>query len=798
MTYYEHQKIEKKWQKYWRDNKTFEIDNKTEKENFYLLTEFPYPSGNLHVGHWYAFCVPDIFARYQRMLGKNILFPFGFDAFGLPAENAAIKNNLNPNDWTEKNMEYMRGQIDSMGASFDRSREFATCDPEYYKWTQWLFLQFFKHGLAEQRKTNVNWCPSCKTVLANEQVKEGTCERCDTTVSKKNMKQWNLKITDFADALIDDLKELDWPEEIKSSQTNWIGRSYGAEVDFEVEGHDEKLTVFTTRPDTLFGATFFVVSPEHPIVEKITTDENKAIVKTYQASCAAKSEMERTELNKNKSGVFTGGFVKNPVTGEQMPIWIADYVLMSYGTGAIMAVPAHDERDYEFAQKYDLEIKEVVEGIENPFEKTGGKLKNSEFLDGLPITEAIEKMTQFLEEKEIGKQSKNYKLRDWTVSRQRYWGCPIPIVHCADCGPVAVLDADLPVKLPELDNYLPREDGASPLAKSETFLKTSCPTCGKEAERETDTFDTFMCSSWYFLRYLDPKNKETFANPEAMNDWLPVDLYSGGAEHTTMHLLYSRFFYKAMHQIGLAPTSEPYKFRMNRGLILGPDQKKMSKSKGNVIDPDAVVADMGADTVRMYLAFIGPFNEVGQYPWSPEGIKGIRRFLDKVWNFFETNSVASETDKSLLPIIHKTIKIVSDNTGKMKFNKAISQFMICFNELGKTAQISKADSQKIITLLLPFAPHLSEELWEHLGNKTPLSLEDWPQHDAKYLVEDEVTYAIQVNGKLRADLVVSKDATKENILATAKTMDKVAKYLAEGNIVKEIFVPGKIVGFVVK
>ena len=519
MAQYDHLSVEKKWQKTWKESGAFHAESTSEKENFYLLTEFPYPSGNLHVGHWYAFCVPDIFARFKRMQGKNVLFPFGFDAFGLPAENAAIKHGLNPADWTQKNMAHMESQIDSMGASFDRSRQFATCDPDYYKWTQWLFLQFFKNGLAEQKFTSVNWCPHCKTVLANEQVKDGLHDRCGTPVTKKEMNQWNLKITDFADELIDDLenpKLIDWPDEIRQAQQNWIGRSFGAEVDFQIDGEEEKISVFTTRPDTLFGATFFVLSPEHPLVDQITTDENQEAVANYQKECSAKSELERTELNKHKTGVSTGGYVINPVSGEKMPIWIADYVLMTYGTGAVMAVPAHDERDFEFAQKYDLPIREVIDGLESPFDKSGGKIKNSEFLDGLDISSAIERVIEYLEEKKIGKKTKNFKLRDWTVSRQRYWGCPIPIVHCPDCGPVAVPDEDLPVKLPELDNYLPREDGKSPLAKSEEFLHTTCPKCGGKAERETDTFDTFMCSSWYFMRYLDSKNNEAFCTEDLL------------------------------------------------------------------------------------------------------------------------------------------------------------------------------------------------------------------------------------------------------------------------------------------
>ena len=1282
---FDHQKIEKKWQEFWQKNQTFRVESTRENEDkLYFLTEFPYPSGNLHVGHWYAFCVPDILVRYFRMRGRRVLFPFGFDAFGLPAENAAIKNKLNPRHWTEKNMQTMRAQIDSMGASFDFSREIRSCDPEYYRWTQWLFLQLWKNDLAEQKMTNVNWCPDCKTVLANEQVQNGACERCGHEVRQKNLKQWNLKITNFADELIDDLdgpnvilvhglggrgqggwfadvakickeneiecdspdfpdsetpkyekwaeffeknlakkvrknsilvghslggsfllrflsennlecgqlilvapapndsglgvisnffekdakkrrlcdpqassgghskgasaknapffssqilfkninkvkffrrnknelfshfsktqktsigkilfdgqllfrhfvgknqkeelhyrisfaktvfcalpqifwnsentgyfackksifrvvlekqaekewrvknfyrcqklsrefykwgaekkvfnyekirsqagqisvfgggkdeyisgtelenlaknlgaefhfseksghfgpsgsekptgafeklekiaaQKIHWPEEIKTSQKNWIGRSTGAEVDFEVLEPDtkkgeqfpeklggcsndtersaffsyldykqnfyqvkkkirvrnfdlrkikknhkniifdgqklwlhfrqkpkpeiifrcewaltifnylqkinfvstektkkigylqfknnifrvvlretgnqkwevatfykvqkmsefwtqnttkksKKITVFTTRPDTIFGATFLVLAPEHPLLDEIVPPEKTNEIQKYRKECEVKTDLQRTDLNKNKTGIFTGAFARNPANGGKIPIWVADYVLLGYGSGAIMAVPAHDDRDREFAAKYDLPIRKVISGIETPSQKTGGKMKNSGFLNGLNIPAAIESATDFLEKTQNGRRTKNYRLRDWTVSRQRYWGCPIPAIHCEKCGAVPVPEKDLPVQLPEIEDYLPRADGASPLAKSEKFLHVPCPKCGEKATRETDTFDTFMCSSWYFLRYLDPENSRNFCDREILEKWMPVDFYSGGAEHTTMHLLYSRFFTRALHQIGLVPVAEPYKVRQNRGLILGPDGAKMSKSKGNVIDPDSVVAELGADTVRMYLAFIGPFNEVGSYPWNPNSIRGIRRFLEKIWRISDKIS-DEKSGKNLEKIQHESICQISESTEKMKFNTAISQLMIWERELEKSDKIPREIFADFLRLLSPFAPHLAAEIWaEKMGEKSVLALEKWPKFDPKFLEKTEVKYAVQVNGKLREVLEISAKTEKSEVLAAARALPKIQKYLDGQNVKKEIFVPEKIVGFVI-
>lgn len=788
---YNHQTVEPKWQQFWRDQKSFQVANQVEgKENFYLLVEFPYPSGNLHVGHWYAFCVPDIVARFKRMQGYNVLYPMGFDAFGLPAENAAIKRGLDPEKWTYENMDYMRQQIGAMGASFDTSREVVTCDPKYYRWTQWLFLELFKAGLVTQRDTHVNWCPDCKTVLANEQVVDGHCERCDNEVTKKNMKQWNVAITQYADRLIDDLDSLGWPDQIKTSQKNWIGRSEGSEVDFQIG--NETVSVFTTRPDTLFGVTYFVLSPEHPLVDQISTDEHRESVVAYRQSVAAKSDLERTELNKDKTGVFTGAYAINPVNGESIPVWIADYVLITYGTGAVMAVPAHDERDHEFAHKYDLEIRAVIQNLENPFAKEGGEICNSDFLDGLDVKAGVEAAIDWLESNDKGRRKRNYKLRDWTVSRQRFWGVPIPIIHCPSCGPVP--DPNLPVELPKIDDYLPREDGRSPLAKATDWLHTACPQCGEMGERETDTLDTFVCSSWYFLRYCDPQNDQAFADREKLDAWMPVDLYSGGSEHTTMHVLYSRFWHKALHDLDLVPGVEPYTHRMNRGLIMGPDGNKMSKSKGNVIDPDAVVKELGSDTVRMYLAFIGPYNEVGSYPWSTQGIVGVRRFIDRVWRLRE--KVAATGDDVAVPL-HKAIKKITEDTASLKLNTCVAELMTLGKIFEKTTAIAQSDFEIFLQLLAPYAPHLAEEIWAEFGHKDSITQSAWPVYDESCMVADTVTYAIQVNGKVRGQLEVAADADKDTVLAAAREVENVAKWLSDGEIRKEIFVPGKIAGFVV-
>lgn len=974
MKKYDHKKIEQKWQKYWAAKKLYKTADKVKgKENFYLLTEFPYPSGNLHVGHWYAFSIPDILARQMRMAGKNVMYPIGFDAFGLPAENAAIKNKLNPRKWTEKNIAYMTKQLQSMGTSFDWSREVRTIDPAYYKWTQWQFLQFFKNGLAYRKNTPANWCPSCKTVLANEQVVDGRCERCSSEVIQKEMMQWNLRITKYADRLVDDLDELDWPEQIKDSQRNWIGRSEGAHIDFpldiaghkkytyvilhgwegtpdapryqfwkqelEKQGHrviipalpnsafpneDEQVTaalhatdydentvlfghslgtvvamkvveklnrpiarlvlaggfadrqfqdkrrpfektftwkfdakkikhnaktiqllhdphdhaisegqckrleimlgvtaqripgekphytgekersilmwlrptirVFTTRPDTLFGATYMVLSPEHPWVTMALKHKsvlkNNEEVQSYVIASSKKTELERQE-NREKTGIRLEGVEAiNPATGENIPVFIADYVLAHYGTGAIMAVPAHDERDFAFAKLFDVPIREVVSSTNAELPYTGdGALINSGEYSGQQATEALPVMAEA-----FGTRTKTYKLRDWIVSRQRYWGVPIPIIHCPKCGEVAVPDKDLPVKLPDVKDYLPEGSGKSPLAKATKWVKTKCPQCKANAERETDTFDTFICSSWYFQRYTDPKNKKAFADRKKMDAWLPVDLYSGGAEHTTMHVLYSRFWQKALFDLGLVKDKEPYTRRMNRSLIMGPDGQKMSKSKGNVIDPDEVVERLGADTVRMYLAFIGPYNEVSSYPWNPDGVVGVRRFIERVWRLAER--VGKQTDESVERALHIAIKKVGDEIPQLKFNTAIAAMMTFMNE-AEGKELSKKDYMLFLRILAPFAPHVADELWSALGNKKSIHLETWPVADANKLVSSTTTIAVQVNGKTRGTVIVSTDATESDARTAAEKDPNVARHLEGVKVIRVIFVKNRLVNFVV-
>ncbi|MBX4192225.1 leucine--tRNA ligase [Candidatus Parcubacteria bacterium] len=775
MDKYDHQSIEKKWQERWVSSGAFNTpDKKDGAENFYFLTEFPYPSGNLHVGHWYAFSVPDIFVRYMRARGYNVMYPIGFDAFGLPAENAAIKNKLNPREWTFNNIEYMRGQLRSMGASFDWSREVITANPSYYKWTQWLFLQFYKKGLVYRKETAVNWCPKDLTVLANEQVVDGKCERCGSLVEQRMMPQWNIKITDYADRLIDDLKDLDWPKQIKEAQTNWIGRSEGAEIDFKLTTDVPRLnlgtlTVFTTRPDTLFGVTYMVVAPEHALAQQ----SDDADVKEYIEQAKQKTELERTG-SKEKTGVELKGVKAiNPANNSEVPIWVADYVLGNYGTGAIMAVPAHDERDREFAEKHNLPIKQI------------------ELEDSKKIVEQVG-----------GKWTKNYHLRDWVVSRQRFWGVPIPMIHCEKCategenkGWNPVKETELPVVLPDLEDYLPTGEGKSPLAKKHDWVEVACPKCGGQAERETDTLDTFVDSSWYFERYTDPKNDNEFASKDKLKTWLPVNLYSGGSEHTTMHLLYSRFWHKAMFDLGLVGESEPYLKRMNRGLIMGPDGQKMSKSKGNVIDPDAVVAELGADTVRMYLAFIGPYNEVGAYPWNPNGTVGVRRFLDRVWKLEPSNSKLSPQVEILL---NQTIKKVGEDIASLKLNTAVSALMILLNEIEK--DVSHDAYKKFVQLLAPFAPHMAHELAERHGWKRE-EWETWPSFDESKLQNEMVMVAVQINGKVRATIQLKIDASEEEALVLGR--QAVAKWLkgpfdsAQGKEKKAVYVPGRVINLVV-
>ncbi len=814
MADYNHSDIEKKWQDQWEKDGLYTVENAVaDKENEYVLVEFPYPSGNLHVGHWYAFTVPDMYARFWRMQGKQVLFPFGFDAFGLPAENAAIKRGLNPRDWTYENIEAMRTQLRSMGGMFDWSREVVTCDPAYYKWTQWQFIQFFNANLVSQKETQVNWCPSCKTVLANEQVVNNACERCDSEVEHKSMLQWNIAITQYADRLLKDLNELDWPEPIKESQRNWIGKSEGAEIDFPLtftlypehntwrnpDGTAAHVRIFTTRPDTLYGTTYIVLAPEHHWVRALWDTEhdnaiaNKQEVTDYVKAAQKKSDIERTAEGREKTGVELKGIKAiNPATKEEIPVYVSDYVLAHYGTGAIMAVPAHDERDFAFATQFELPIVPVIEAEDTALPYTGtGTLINSGDFDGRDSDEAKAAITEHVG----GALSANYKLRDWTVSRQRYWGVPIPIIHCANCGAVPVPDEQLPVELPAIDDYLPRDDGKSPLAKATDWLHTTCPSCGGDAERETDTLDTFVDSSWYYIRYTDPNNAEQFASSDAQAAWLPVDFYSGGAEHTTMHLLYSRFWHKALFDLGLVNEKEPYTRRMNRGLIMGPDGNKMSKSKGNVIDPDDVVARLGADTVRTYLAFIGPFNEVGHYPWSPDGIVGVRRFLERVWRLGQ-RPFADTADEDVDRALHKTIQKVRDDMRALKFNTAIAALMTLVNTCEKTAP-TRDQYATLLQLLSPCAPHITEELWrEQLGNTESIHLSAWPEYDSDKLTTDTVNIAVQVNGKLRATLTLPTDTDEEAAIAAARADANVAKWLDGATIARTIFVPQRLINFV--
>lgn len=761
---YNPKEIESKLQKEWEEKGLYKVSEDSKKEKFYFLVEFPYPSGNLHIGHWYAFAVSDIVARFHRMSGKNVLFPIGFDAFGLPAENAAIKNKINPKEWTFSNIDYMKNQLHSMGASFDWSREVITASPEYYKWTQWFFLKFLENGLAYQSETLVNWCPSCKTVLANEQVVSGVCERCGTEVEKRDMLQWNLKITEYAERLINDLEPLDWPKPIKESQKNWIGRSEGVEISFEIKNSDAKINVFTTRPDTILGATYMVLAPEHPFVtNNLQLTTNKDEIVRYVRLSKAKTDRDRGAEGKEKTGVELKDVKAiNPATKKEIPVWIADYVLPHYGTGAIMAVPADDERDKEFAEKFNLLI------IEN-YTPAGFE--------------------------DYGKKVTKYKLRDWVVSRQRYWGCPIPIIHCKSCGISPVPEKDLPVVLPEIDDYLPNNEGKSPLAKTLSWVNVKCPKCGDRAERETDTLDTFVDSSWYFLRYTDPKNEQEFASKKKQKNWMPVNFYSGGAEHTTMHLLYSRFFHKVLFDLGLVNEGEPYLRRMNRGLILGPDGHKMSKSKGNVIDPDKEVERLGADTIRTYLAFIGPYNEPGSYPWNPDGAVGVRRFLEKVWRLRDEISGGSSEDSTL---IHQTIKKVSEDIDSLKMNTAVSSLMIYANALDKQELVSQKEFETLLLLLAPFAPHITEELWRALGHKDSIHIENWPTYNSKKLLKDEITLAVQINGKVRASLAVSRGQSEGEIRAIALSLPAVKKWLDGKEPKRVIIVPGKIISIVTK
>ena len=800
---YDHKLVEKKWQDIWDEAHCFEAENGGDKEKFYALVEFPYPSGQgLHVGHPRSYTALDIVARKKRMQGYNVLYPMGWDAFGLPTENFAIKNHIHPAEVTKKNVARFKSQLKSLGLSFDWSREINTTDPNYYKWTQWIFLQLFKKGLAYKKEMSVNWCTSCKCVLANEEVVNGVCERCGSEVVHKTKSQWMLAITKYAQRLIDDLDEVDFIERVKVQQRNWIGRSTGAEVDFKTTEGDT-LTVYTTRPDTLFGATYMVISPEHPAIEQ-WADKLKNIdaVRAYREEAARKSDFERTELNKDKTGVKLDGVAAiNPVNGREIPIFVSDYVLMGYGTGALIAVPAHDDRDWEFAKKFGCEIIEVVSGGEDvqkaafTAKDETGILVNSDFLNGKTVKDAIPAMIAWLEEKGIGHAKVQYKLRDWVFSRQRYWGEPIPLVHCEKCGWVAIPEEQLPLTLPDVESYEPTENGESPLAKMTDWVNTTCPCCGGPAKRETDTMPQWAGSSWYFLRYMDPHNDKALASKEALEYWSPVDWYNGGMEHTTLHLLYSRFWHKFLYDIGVVPTKEPYARRTSHGMILGENGEKMSKSRGNVVNPDEIVDTYGADTMRLYEMFIGDFEKAA--PWSPKSIKGCRRFLERVWGLAEKVQEGEEYSKQHEVLMHRTIKKVGEDADNLKANTAIAALMTMLNEFYDKG-VNKAEYMTFLTLLNPFAPHITEELWQQMGGEGLLSVAPWPVYEDAKTVEDTVEVAVQVNGKLKCTIKLPADCDKQVAIDTALAEEKVQNAIAGKEMVKQIVVPGKIVNLVVR
>ena len=803
MAEYNFKEIEKKWQDKWDEAHAFEAENGSDKEKFFGLIEFPYPSGQgLHVGHPRSYTAMDIIARKRRMQGYNVLYPIGWDAFGLPAENYAIKNNVHPAVITAQNIANFKRQLKMLGFSFDWSREVNTTDPNYYKWTQWIFLQLFKKGLAYKQEMPINWCTSCQVGLANEEVVNGVCERCGGEVIQKRQSLWMLKITEYAQRLIDDLDDIDFLDKIKTQQRNWIGRSEGAEVKFTLTTGDE-MVVYTTRCDTLFGATYTVISPEHSLIEKLSDKiENYDEVKAYQVEAGKKSEFERTELAKEKTGVMLVGVnAINPVTGKEIPIFVSDYVLVTYGTGAIMAVPAHDSRDWEFAKKFNLPIVEVVSGGED-VEKEAytdvqkGTMVNSGFLTGMTVKEAIPAMIEYLEKEKLGTRKVNYKLRDWVFSRQRYWGEPIPIIHCPECGQVPVPENELPLVLPDMEEFKPGENGESPLANATDWINTTCPVCGAPSKRETDTMPQWAGSSWYFLRYTDAHNDNALASKEALDYWTPVDWYNGGMEHTTLHLLYSRFWHKFLFDIGVVPTKEPYQKRTSHGMILGENGEKMSKSRGNVVNPDDVVNEVGADTFRTYEMFLGAFDQ--STPWSQQGLKGCYKFIEKVWNLqnimTDEEGYSTELEKSM----HKTIKKVGDDFERMKFNTAIAAMMSFLNDVSKKGSITKGEYKTFITLLNPVAPHMTEELWQMLGGEGLLSLAKWPEYDEEKTVDDEIEIVVQINGKIRDKMSVSADLDRAGLEAAALASSRI-KELTEGkSIVKVIAVPGKLVNIVVK
>ncbi len=801
---YNHKIVEPKWQKIWEDEKAFRASDDYSKPKYYALVEFPYPSGQgLHVGHPRPYTALDIVARKRRMQGYNVLYPMGWDAFGLPTENYAIANKIHPAEVTKNNIVRFKGQLQSLGYSFDWDREVNTTDPNYYHWTQWIFLQMFKAGLAYKKEMPINWCTSCKVGLANEEVVNGVCERCGSPVVQRVKSEWMLKITDYAEKLLDGLNDVDYMEKIKVSQKNWIGRSTGAEVDFPISGKEDVLKIYTTRADTLFGVTYMVVSPEHPYLDKYKEDiRNWDEIKAYRKQAAMKSDFERSELAKDKTGVEINGLLAvNPVNGKEVPIWVSDYVLMSYGTGAIMAVPGHDSRDWEFAKKFNLPIIQVVakNGEEVDINEAAftdvetGILINSDFLNGLEVRDAKNRMITFLEENHLGEAKVNYKLRDWVFSRQRYWGEPIPVVYCDKCGYVPLDESELPLVLPEVESYMPTDNGESPLASMTDWVNTTCPCCGGPAKRETDTMPQWAGSSWYFLRYTDPCNPEALAGKEALDYWMPVDWYNGGMEHTTLHLLYSRFWHKFLYDEGVVPCSEPYKKRTSHGMILGENGEKMSKSRGNVVNPDDIVREYGADTLRTYEMFIGAFELSA--PWSEDGVKGCRRFLERVWRLQDIVTDEAGYSNDLETKMHQTIKKVSGDYENLKYNTAIAAMMTLLNDFYAKGSVTRDEYKTFLTLLNPVAPHITEEIWELIGCDDRIYQQSWPEYDEAKTEEATVEIAVQINGKMRATISIGRDDPKDEVLEKAK--EAVASRLT-GNIVKEIYVPGKIVNLVMK
>ena len=799
---YNHKAIEKKWKEKWAENPVNpKVDeNGNPKKKYYCLDMFPYPSGNgLHVGHWRGYVISDVWSRYKLLQGYYIIHPMGWDAFGLPAENYAIKMGTHPAKSTAANIANIKRQINEISALYDWDMEVNTTDPDFYKWTQWIFVKMFKEGLAYEKEFPINWCPSCKTGLANEEVVGGKCERCGAEVTKKNLRQWMLRITKYADRLLNDLDKLDWPEKVKKMQTDWIGKSYGAEVDFPVEGREDKITVYTTRPDTLHGATFMVLAPEHKLAAELATPEHKEEVEKYIFDSSMKSNVDRLQ-DKEKTGVFTGTYAINPLNGAKVPIWLSDYVLADYGTGAIMCVPAHDDRDFAFATKFHIPIVQVIakdgkeiENMTEAYTQASGIMINSGEWNGRESAELKQEAPMIIEKMGIGRKTVNYKLRDWVFSRQRYWGEPIPIVHCDKCGYVPVPEESLPLELPDVESYMPTDNGESPLAAMTDWVNTTCPCCGGPAKRETDTMPQWAGSSWYYIRYTDPKNKEALASKEAMKYWLPVDWYNGGMEHTTLHLLYSRFWHKFLYDQGVVTCPEPYQKRTSHGMILGENGEKMSKSRGNVVNPDDIVAEFGADTLRTYEMFIGAFDLSAS--WSQEGVKGCRRFLERVWKLQDSLVDGDSYSKELESKMHQTIKKVSSDYESLKYNTAIAAMMTLVNEFYKAGKVTRKEFETLLILLNPVAPHMTEELWADLGYEGRLYQTAWPEFDEEKTVEAVAEIAVQINGKMRGTIKIAKDADKETAIAAAK--EAVADKLT-GNIVKEIYVPGRIVNIVQK